>query len=92
MLQKMPTDMQEYCREKEPANIESLANIAGKYCALKGLDELKMDANKPWTLKPKEERVEDKRQSWEDKKNTWHKNPYKKPFRQWNTRPAHDPT
>ena len=91
MLQKMPVEMQQYCREKESASIEHLAGVAGKYCALKGLDELKMDASKPWTLKPKEEKVEEKKRSWEEKRNVWHgKSLHKKPFKQWDTRQIGD--
>ena len=81
MLQKMPAEMQQYCREKEPVSIENLANMAGKYFALKGLDELKMDANKPWTLKPREDKVEEKKHNWHGKR---------KPFKQWDTRQIHD--
>ena len=51
-----------------------------------------MDANKPWTMKPREDKVdaswEDKRNTWEDKRNTWQfKNQHRRP---WEARQTHD--
>ena len=54
-----------------------------------------MDANKPWTMKPREDKADEKKPSWEDKRNTWEdkrntwqfKNQHRRP---WEARQTHD--